>query len=490
MAMETTVKRTDIIVLVFVVLLAIVVRCAFLEFTIDDAYITLRYAENIARGNGFVYNPGEHVYGTTTPLLTFILAAFSRMTQHALLAGKILNILADAAVAVMLFGFAGRFGGSRWVGYLAALLYGLNPIPIKWSASGMETGLYIFLICLSFWQYERQRFRAAYIFAALATLTRIDGALIFGVLLTADIVHRRRGLWTDAVIGAFPLLLWAGFALLYFGSPIPHSAWAKRITYGGHAPLEAFGEILRKLLFRHGAYSAIAAIPAFIGMFWITVRRRRGWPMVAWWFGYWAFFVLTGSKLQGWYLAPAVWVYTLSTALGVGIIARIVVEKRLSSWARAWFARPALAIGALTVISVSMVLIRERYVEEKSTIGTLEGQVSRPIGLWLAEHAAPTDTVCLESIGAVGYYSGLYILDEVGLVSPAVVPFNQQTPGTPNFGGIVRAFTPTYYVWWESWEQQWWRSRPKLMAWLDSAYTRQAVFSGPGTAAWAIWRRK
>ena len=33
----------------------------------DDAYITYRYARNLADGAGFVYNPGERVLGTTPP---------------------------------------------------------------------------------------------------------------------------------------------------------------------------------------------------------------------------------------------------------------------------------------------------------------------------------------------------------------------------------------------------------------------------------------
>ena len=33
----------------------------------DDFYITYRYAWNLAAGRGFVFNPGERVFGTTAP---------------------------------------------------------------------------------------------------------------------------------------------------------------------------------------------------------------------------------------------------------------------------------------------------------------------------------------------------------------------------------------------------------------------------------------
>jgi hypothetical protein len=47
--------------------------------TVDDAYITYRYARNIASGVGFVYNAGERVLGTTTPAYTLLMALLSKL---------------------------------------------------------------------------------------------------------------------------------------------------------------------------------------------------------------------------------------------------------------------------------------------------------------------------------------------------------------------------------------------------------------------------
>ena len=41
---------------------------------LEDALITFRYAANLAAGDGFAYNVGERVLGTTTPLFTLLLA--------------------------------------------------------------------------------------------------------------------------------------------------------------------------------------------------------------------------------------------------------------------------------------------------------------------------------------------------------------------------------------------------------------------------------
>src|SRR5207244_12236047 len=44
----------------------------------DDAYISYRYAQNLARGNGLVFNPGERVEGYSNLLHVLLLAPFCR----------------------------------------------------------------------------------------------------------------------------------------------------------------------------------------------------------------------------------------------------------------------------------------------------------------------------------------------------------------------------------------------------------------------------
>src|SRR6202022_2682648 len=52
---------------------AVLVRLLTGPHAIDDAYITFRYARNLAEGLGLVYNPGEWVLGTTAPLWAILL---------------------------------------------------------------------------------------------------------------------------------------------------------------------------------------------------------------------------------------------------------------------------------------------------------------------------------------------------------------------------------------------------------------------------------
>jgi hypothetical protein len=54
------------------------------------------------------------------------------------------------------------------------------------------------------------------------------------------------------------------------------------------------------------------------------------------------------------------------------------------------------------------------------------------IGKWLKENASPTETVYLEPLGYIGYFSGLHMDDFPGLVSPEVVRLRRQLPQTRN----------------------------------------------------------
>ncbi|MEK7327184.1 MAG: hypothetical protein AAB217_18220, partial [Chloroflexota bacterium] len=58
-------------------LLAFFLRLLPGERMVDDAYITFRYARNQVNGLGFVYNHGDRVMGTTTPLYTLLMAGLS-----------------------------------------------------------------------------------------------------------------------------------------------------------------------------------------------------------------------------------------------------------------------------------------------------------------------------------------------------------------------------------------------------------------------------
>jgi hypothetical protein len=201
---------------------------------LDDAYITYRYARSISQGQGFSYNPGEHVQGTTTPLYTLLLAGLASLLGATHLVGIsfIIALLADMINTWLMFRLASRLLGSNLVGLLAAGVFMLQPLRLNIAGGGMETSFFILLLLCT---YERQLiahrpFQAA-VFAALAILTRIDAVLAIAPVFVYVFLADRRTSMKAAGLAALLILPWFVWATVYFGSPIPFSLTAKLAAY-------------------------------------------------------------------------------------------------------------------------------------------------------------------------------------------------------------------------------------------------------------------
>jgi hypothetical protein len=64
----------SILILSIALVSSIALRIIIGPITYDDAYITFRYADNLATGLGLIYNSGERVLGTTSPRFAIVLA--------------------------------------------------------------------------------------------------------------------------------------------------------------------------------------------------------------------------------------------------------------------------------------------------------------------------------------------------------------------------------------------------------------------------------
>ena len=73
-----------------------------IPFASEDAYITFRYAWNLAHGAGAVFNPGEHVYGFTSAPWMVWLALGVRLGLDPLLWARVTSVAADAVTVLAL----------------------------------------------------------------------------------------------------------------------------------------------------------------------------------------------------------------------------------------------------------------------------------------------------------------------------------------------------------------------------------------------------
>ena len=213
-------------------LLAITVLGAFIahgsamqSYRFEDAFITFRYASNLAEGLGFVFNHGERVLGTSTPLLTLLLAGLGRLGLDVPTIGGWLYVAALHGSGLLGAWLLGRHGFAH-AGVVFALMtvWGVGE---SLAYFGMETTLHLFLILAAILAADLERPTTTGIILGLLCLNRYDGVLIAVVVGCFLWSRRRRPPWTEAVVAFLIFGTWLAFAQHYFGSIFPNTLGAK-----------------------------------------------------------------------------------------------------------------------------------------------------------------------------------------------------------------------------------------------------------------------
>jgi len=163
----------------------------FYPFTIDDAFISFRYAKHWAEGHGLVWNIGEApVEGYTNFLLVVLLALGYRLGISPLIVAKTIGILSSVGIVVLIYGVARRVFRSSAGGMMAALLFSLTPMVGLHSVSGLETTLFAFwvtweiavaLTLLQRWSGWLESW--LYVLFLLSSLTRPEGVAMAAIVL-------------------------------------------------------------------------------------------------------------------------------------------------------------------------------------------------------------------------------------------------------------------------------------------------------------------
>jgi arabinofuranosyltransferase len=158
--LNSTGRATVVIVLVYIAYAALFIykQSVVVDGTryfslFDDAMISMRYARNLAAGNGLVWNVGERVQGFTTPLWALYMSLVhllplpvSKISLVLSLTGALLQIITAVyakKIADLLF------PELRAPGILAAAFCAFY-LPLNfWALEGMEVGLLAALIAVS-----------------------------------------------------------------------------------------------------------------------------------------------------------------------------------------------------------------------------------------------------------------------------------------------------------------------------------------------------
>lgn len=407
----------------------------YANWAYDDPFIAYRYVQNLARGVGFVYNPGEQVLSTTTPLYVLVLAALSPITQDLPHLSNLIGAFCLACGGLLLWDLA-RSWETPLAGWVGLVLY--PSFPLLAITLGSEMPLYLALCLAALASYARQRYNLAAVFAALATLARPDGALLAIVLAAHYLIRVRKPLpWRALAWYAGLVLPWLIFASVYFGSPIPVTLAAKQ--YQGTMVISqrfAAGFLTTFSPFLRRPYFWLELLLAGVGFgasFWLW---QRWWLLWAWTGVYFAGYSLLGVSRYFWYYAPLVPGFIAAVGLGVVALAR------LGPGLRRYFPVPVAAGNLLAwLVILALFVGQAQHLWRQAQTKDMRYRAFQSVGEWLAANTPPGASVGALEVGVIGYYAGRPVVDFAGLVQPQVAP---QLKGSDSYEGAAQWATEHY----------------------------------------------
>ncbi|MGB3977300.1 MAG: hypothetical protein WBM02_08020 [bacterium] len=417
-------KQTYSFIIFLIVLLIVhlsAMICNSFE-TIDDAFISFRYAENLAVGNGLVFNPGERVEGYTN-FLWILLLALVRPLVEPVLASKILGALCSCLLIIFFARYYRRFHPEIFgfpILYLA-----LDPGLITWSVRGLETTMFTLFIWLAYQtamtaSIKRNDTSAglAGSMAAFAVLTRPEGVLthLFFPLLVLlqkprehSIFKRISYFFIGSLTLMLPYLIWKW---CYFGDILPNTFYAK--TGGGFS---VFWRGLAYIIQGWQWPEGILLIVIFISL---CRNEKKGLNrhavLVAAVFLliFLAYILAVGGDSLGpdRFLTPLLPFMILPAFFALSIL-KILRDQQTHRFLVG-------IVAFILIIGNSYPMIANfQHTDVFSHKKELQHHGTH-VGLCLAKNARPNQSIATSIIGRIPYYSKLYTFDVFGLIDPYI----------------------------------------------------------------------
>jgi arabinofuranosyltransferase len=412
---------------------------------VDDAMISMRYAQHLAEGHGLVWNVGRApIEGFTNLGWVLLMSLFHslRFPQNSIS----LCLMTTSAVilvgnAIVMQRICLKINPSaRMAPLLAAGITAFYFPLVFWSLRGMEVGLLVLLANLAVLAALEVKPGAPLatlgvgLLLSAALVVRLDAMLQAFVILTYVLAFKHGGrhqAWLAVCIVAATLVGILVFQQAYFGDSLPNTYYQK-IAGGGIVERIRHG----MLVFLQYALRDVLVLSLVAGaglLLFRELRTTEAMLLAGLFIAQCAYSVWVGGD----YAEPEVASANRFIAQGVpALIAlfAIVTERSLSSWMTssigtrlAWITTLAAGIAAVLVISGPPWY---RWVDDNAPL--LRSDIRRVrAGLAIAAHTSPEVVIAVHAAGQIPYYSRRQTIDLLGLNDPVIARGPRRTSFYP-----------------------------------------------------------
>ena len=409
----------------------------------DDAYITYRYARNIALGKGFVYNEGEWVLGTTTPLYTVFLALVSYFSKEDVVGiGTIISTVSLWISAGLLYELRRSFDSSG--SFFLALIFITNPFLRNFI--GMESYFLLCIFMLTILTYHNGKRNVSSFFNGLLILIRYEMVFLSIIVGVWDYIKNRKlPYWI--LPGFISVFIWLVYAIVVFRSPIPLSASAKLLA--PRIPFLVGGAVYWHQILSQIPASFLVVIFSLMGILSILFFNRSFQEYVV--IGLFSVvYIVVASISAGsfpWYYAPLVPGFAVTVILGVNYFSHFptIDELRLSEEKKRVWNKGMQLVSAILLVAIQLVFWGKDYYLYQDKIGDSRYTPYKQVADWINENATREQSIASFEIGYVGYFTDLKVIDLAGLVTPGLFPWVDDGAEASLYHAL-RLFSPDFVL--------------------------------------------
>jgi arabinofuranosyltransferase len=392
------------------------------DFTQDDAYISFRYAANFLDGEGLVYNAGERVEGYTNFLWVMLMALFKEIFGvDYLLTSRFFGVLSGAFVFYLLYLLLrSHFQQVPWLIYSAlAVMLLSNQSLAYWSIASLETSAFACMALAALVaEYRKPQLTPALL--VIATLLRPEGVVVFGAVLVERLISERKFPTFFFLMYFVPLLPFAIFKLVYYGSLFPNPYYAKSGV--GLEYIVSGLEYTWYFLRTAGVYGVILVVPlaalALVKGHWGQYRLLYLYVLL-----YMAYIIWVGGdvlKVYRFFVPVVPVLYFLFVVSAIELFA-LVRQKQKA------FALTLLVAGSFSVGSYFLARdhVEAYWSAEKQIIAKMHF-----MGTMLKKYMGNDFSLAASTIGMVGYQlPGHRVIDMLGLTDASIARNPETIPG-------------------------------------------------------------
>jgi hypothetical protein len=392
-------------------------------FPIDDSYISLTAARNVAQRNLLAVNLEHPLCGVTSPLNSVVVGALGKLISVET-AARLVGMAAYLATAYGALIWAMQLGARRSAAMATALLSMLWG-PLTFGAlNGMETTTFAALLIWSFVAFEAAAARPNMVYAmgalvGAAILTRPEGWFLASALFGAELIRCRRdwrGLARAVAAGGLALAVVAPYLIANFGLTgelLPPTVHAKQYFFNEWCYPVPLKLSIYLLAFTLLGPTLLMCLPlALFSGPWL----RRGYPLAFMAIFYVAYFERFPSGLTQYWgryqhpLLPVLFAGVLLGAQGVFLRARERHRRMAAGFA---------AVVGLLLFGGGALFAKVEHAAYRYALTTARGYLTS-VAAWVRDHSQPGETVGTMDIGALYYFGERPVLDLVGLADPEV----------------------------------------------------------------------